>query len=134
MLFLLQHYPPPAPNPAVTWRRLAFPEGIAAPTSAVDDVAEKFGRPRARSLSLSRHDLSLPSWAEDDDEDAEGGAAAAALPSSEPPRPRLKDRRRTVSMSVAEEYRGSSRPSSQVCKTRLKLGTVYMHRRARAAT
>ena len=83
--------------------------GIAAPTRAVDDIAEKFGRPRARSLS--RHDLplSLPPWAED--EDAEG----AALPSSGPP-PRLVDRRRTVSMSsVTEDYRGGSRrPSSQV--------------------
>lgn len=69
----------------------------------MDDIAEKFGRPRARSLS--RHDLSLPAWAED--EDAEG----ADPPSSEPLR--LKDRRRTVSMSVAEDYH-SARPSSQV--------------------
>eukprot|EP00903_Cladosiphon_okamuranus_P010283 g9734.t2 len=81
-------------------------KGIAAPASAVDDIAEKFGRPRARSLS--RHDLSLSPWAED--EDGEGGAA---LPTSPPPR--LKDRRRTVSMSsVAEEHR-RSRPSNQRC-------------------
>lgn len=68
----------------------------------MDDIAEKFGRPRARSLS--RHDLSLPAWEE---EDTEG----AALKSSEPSR--LEDRRRTVSMSFAEEYR-RGRPSRQV--------------------
>lgn len=100
-LFRKSLSPQPAAGPRLAVSR--FLEGITAPTSVVDDVAEKFGRPRARSLS--RHDLSLPAWAED--EDAEG----PALQSSEPLR--LKDRRRTVSMSVAEEYRGA-RPSSQV--------------------
>lgn len=101
--------PPPPAACRVAWVSRSS-KGIAAPTSAVDDIAEKFGRPRARSLS--RHDLSLPPWAEDEDD--EGGEA---LPTSEPPR--LKDRRRTLSMSsVAEDNRGS-RPSSQVCFDRL---------------
>lgn len=69
----------------------------------MDDVAERFGRPRAHSLS--RRDMSLPAWEE---EDAEGGGA---LTSSEPSR--LEERRRTVSMSFAEEYR-RGRPSRQV--------------------
>ncbi|CAM9769385.1 unnamed protein product [Ectocarpus fasciculatus] len=61
-------------------------KGITAPTTAVDDVVEKFGRPRARSLS--RHDLSLP-----------------ALEEEAPEILRLEDRRRTVSMSVTEGHR-----------------------------
>lgn len=69
----------------------------------MDDVAERFGRPRAHSLS--RRDISLPAWEE---EDAEGGAA---FPTSGPSR--LEDHRRTVSMSFAEEYR-RGRPDRQV--------------------
>lgn len=70
----------------------------------MDDIAERFGRTRARSLS--RHDLSLPAWKEDEED--EGG-----LP-EEGSTPSLLDiRRRTVSMSVAEEYR-RKRPSRQV--------------------
>lgn len=91
---------------------LSLLEGIAAPTSVVDDVAERFGRPRAHSLS--RRDMSLPAWEE---EDAEGGAA---LPSSGPSR--LEDRRRTMSMSFAEEYR-RGRPNRQVTSLRKEVVT-----------
>ncbi|CAM9260685.1 unnamed protein product [Hapterophycus canaliculatus] len=86
--------------------------GMIAPTTAVDDVAQRFGRPRAKSLS--RHDISLPAWEE---EDAVEGAGAAAL--EPPPRPlRLEDRRRTVSMSVAEDYRrtGPDRQAFSITK------------------
>ncbi|CAN0171723.1 unnamed protein product [Scytosiphon promiscuus] len=106
--------PPPTP-PSACSPCLSAPEGAAdmasprgrgkgiiAPTTAVDDIAEKFGRPRAKSLS--RHDISLPAWEE---EGAREGAAAAAAASLDPPPRalRLQDRRRTVSMSVAEDYR-----------------------------
>ncbi len=83
-------------------------EGIAAPATAVDDIAEKFGRTRAHSLS--RHDLSLslPAWKEDDEDEVQG-----ALP-EEGSEPSLLDiRRRAVSMSVAEEYR-RKRPNPEV--------------------
>ncbi|CAM9168599.1 unnamed protein product [Ectocarpus sp. 12 AP-2014] len=63
-----------------------FAKGITAPTTAVDDVVEKFGRPRARSLS--RRDLSLP-----------------ALEEEAPEIVRLEDRRRSMSMSITEGYR-----------------------------
>lgn len=82
-------------------------QGIAAPATAVDDIAEKFGRTRAHSLS--RHDLSLPAWREDDEHEG-------ALP-EEGSEPSLLDvRRRAVSMSsmsVAEEYR-RKRPNREV--------------------
>ncbi|CBN80112.1 EsV-1-7 [Ectocarpus siliculosus] len=73
-------------------------KGITAPTTAVDDVVEKFGRPRARSLS--RRDLSLP-----------------PLEEEAPEIVRLEDRRRTVSMSITEGHRydggGGSRSARQ---------------------
>ncbi|CAM9365550.1 unnamed protein product [Ectocarpus sp. 4 AP-2014] len=76
-----------------------FAKGITAPTTAVDDVVEKFGRPRARSLS--RRDLSLP-----------------ALEEEAPEIVRLEDRRRTMSMSITEGHRygggGRSRSARQV--------------------
>lgn len=70
----------------------------------MDDIAEKFGRTRAHSLS--RHDLSLPAWKEDDEDEG-------VLP-EEGTEPSLLDiRRRAVSMSMAEEYR-RKRPNRQV--------------------
>lgn len=74
----------------------------------MDDVAEKFGRPRAKSLS--RHDIFLPAWKE---EDALECAATAAALEPPPGALRLEDRRRTVSMSFAEGYR-HKRPDRQV--------------------
>lgn len=74
-------------------------KGVAAPASVVDDVMEKFGRPRARSLSRSDR-ISLPAWKEENDE----------VP---PPAPKIEDRRRTVSMSAAELTR-DRKPSPEV--------------------
>lgn len=74
-------------------------KGVAAPASVVDDVMEKFGRPRARSLSRSDR-MSLPAWKEEGDE----------IP---PPAPKIEDRRRTVSMSAADLMR-DRKPSPEV--------------------
>lgn len=60
---------------------------------------EKFGRPRARSLSRSDR-ISLPAWKEESDD----------VP---PPAPKIEDRRRTVSMSAAELMR-FRKPSPEV--------------------
>lgn len=67
-------------------------KGVAAPASVVDDVMEKFGRPRARSLSRSDRRMSLPAWKEESDE-------------GPPPAPMMDDRRRALSMSAAESMR-----------------------------
>lgn len=82
--------------------RLPVPStGVAAPASAVDDVMEKFGRPRARSLSRHDRRMSLPAWEEESDD---------GLPEAVEP---LKERRRTMSMSAAEGFCGRQ-PRRQV--------------------
>lgn len=80
---------------------------IAAPATAVDDVMQKWGRPRAHSLSRrEREKVSLPVWEEEGDE-------CGVIPP-----PNLEDRRRSVSMSEAlldsrsDRYRALSAPDS----------------------
>lgn len=64
-------------------------KGIAAPATAVDNVMERWGRPRAHSLSRrERERVSLPAWEEEGDE------AGIPLPQ------KFEDRRRAVSMSA----------------------------------
>lgn len=71
---------------------------IIAPASAVDDVMEKWGRPRAHSLSRrERERISLPAWKEEGDE------------SITQPAPKLEDRRRAVSMTAAIPDAGADR-------------------------
>lgn len=65
---------------------------MAAPASAVDEVAEMFGRPRAHSLSRNVRHMSLMEWDEGNEDE-------------EMPDSAMEDRRRTVSMSAAETLR-----------------------------
>lgn len=60
--------------------------GVAAPTTAVDDIAERFGRPRAHSFSRQDRHASLPALNEEDD-----GLSAYGM---------MEDRKRAVSMSA----------------------------------
>ncbi|CAM9713007.1 unnamed protein product [Laminaria digitata] len=74
-------------------------KGVAAPTTAVDDIAEKFGRPRAHSFSRQDRQTSLPALDEEGDSLSAYGM--------------MEDRRRAVSMPAVIEPR-RWRPSKQV--------------------
>ena len=72
---------------------------MAAPTTAIDDIAEKFGRPRAHSFSRQDRHTSLPALDEEGDGLSSNGF--------------MDDRRRAVSMSAVDEPRWW-RPSREV--------------------